>query len=121
VKVQKLFGDRMGDEIVFLSISIDPERDDPTALAAYRRIHSDDWTGWYHLTGDYDEIETLRWVLGAYDLDPVIDADRTEHAGVVTFGNDRTNWWAAVPALLDPHEVTDAIVRIAGNPVGRPR
>ena len=30
------------------------------------------------------------------------DADKTEHAGIVTFGNDKTNWWAAVPAMIDP-------------------
>jgi len=111
----------MGRDIVFLSISIDSEKDDPEALSDYRRYPANDWTGWHHLTGDFDEIESLRWILGTYDLDPEIDADKSEHAGIVTFGNDKTNWWAAVPALIDPKEVADAIIRIAGNPVAQPR
>jgi len=76
VKVQKLFGVRMGRDIVFLSISIDSEKDDPEALSDYRRYPANDWTGWHHLTGDFDEIESLRWILGTYDLDPEIDADK---------------------------------------------
>ncbi len=121
MKVQKYFGDRMGKDIVFLSITIDPEKDNSEALTDYRRYPVNDWKGWYHLTGDFDEIETLRWVLGTYDLDPELDADKTEHAGIVTFGNDKTNWWAAVPALIDSKEVADAIIRIAGNPKVQPR
>ena len=109
----------MGKDILFLSISTD--EDDPETLALYREYGSSDWEGWLHLTGDFDEIETLRWVLGAYDLDPELDSDKTEHAGIVTFGNDITNWWAAVPALIAPEEVADAIIRIAGNPVKQPR
>jgi protein SCO1/2 len=117
-----LLGEAMDDRVRFISITIDPNNDTPVQLRDYRARHTDqDWTGWLHLTGTDEEIEGLRWRLGVYDLDPEVDADVTQHAGVVTFGNDRTNWWAAVPALLDPHEVTDAIVRIAGNPVGRPR
>lgn len=111
----------MGMDVLFLSISIDPNEDDPETLAMFRSFGDNDWKGWLHLTGDFDEIETLRWVLGAYDLDPELDRDKTEHAGIVTFGNDNTNWWAAVPALIAPEEVADAIVRIAGNPVKQPR
>ncbi|NCF99444.1 MAG: hypothetical protein GWP39_08045 [Planctomycetia bacterium] len=121
MKVQKFFGDRMGKDVIFLSISMDGEKDDPEALTDYRLYPRNDWEGWLHLTGDYEEIETLRWVLGVYDLDPELDADKSEHAGIVTFGNDKTNWWAAVPAMIDPKEVADAIIRIAGNPSVQPR
>lgn len=33
-------------EVALLSISFDPDRDDPTALAAYQRIHRDQGAGW---------------------------------------------------------------------------
>lgn len=116
-----MFGERLGKDMVFLSISIDPEQDTPKALKEYRSYGDENWNGWLHLTGDYDEIETLRWVLGVYDMDPVLDSDKTEHAGILTFGNDRTNWWAAVPALIDPKQVAYAMIRIVGNPMMQPR
>ena len=121
MKVHEMFGDRVGKDIVFLSISIDPEKDTPKALREYRSYGDENWTGWLHLTGDYDEIETLRWVLGVYDLDPELDSDKTEHAGIVTFGNDNTNWWSAVPALMEANLVADAMIRIVGNPTLQPR
>lgn len=121
MKVHKDFRHRMGKDVFFLSISIDPSVDTPEVLTRYRERFDHSWTGWSHFTGDYDEIESLRWILGVYDLDPVIDANKTEHAGIVTFGNDKTNWWSGVPALMDAILVSDAIIRIAGNPVEQPR
>ena len=121
MKVHKHFKNWMGKDVLFLSISIDSNVDTPEVLTRYRELFAQPWTGWYHLTGDYDEIESLRWLLGVYDPDPVVDADKTEHAGIVTFGNDKTNWWSGVPALMDALLVSDAIIRIAGNPVKQPR
>ena len=112
---------RLEAEEVRHGVSIDPDADTPEVLARYRKRFDQPWTGWYHLTGDYYEIESLRWILGVYDLDPVIDANKTEHAGIVTFGNDKTNWWSGIPALTDPVLVSDSIIRIAGNPVQQPR
>ncbi len=121
MKVHRHFKKRVGKDVLFLSISIDPKVDTPKVLGRYRENLDHPWTGWYHLTGDYDDIESLRWILGVYDLDPVVDADKTQHAGIVTFGNDTTDWWAGVPALMDAVLVSDAIIRLAGNPVAQPR
>ena len=81
-------------------------------MAKYRELSGIEDPEWFHLTGDYVEIEQLRRSLGAYDLDPEIDADRDEHAGIITFGNDVTNWWIALPALMDAKEIAETIVRI---------
>ena len=81
-------------------------------MARYRQSTGVDDPNWFHLTGDYVEIEQLRRSLGAYDLDPEIDADRDEHAGIITFGNDVTNWWISLPALMDAKEIAETIVRI---------
>ena len=72
--------------------------------------------GWLYLTGDYDDVESLRYSLGVYDLDPVIDADKESHAGIITFGNDRTNRWAALPALMNTRGIARTISRITRNP-----
>ena len=111
MKVHRLLGDRIGRDILMLSVSIDPEHDTPEALNRYWERYGSK-PGWIYLTGDYDEIDELRRSMGVYDLDPVIDADRTQHAGLITFGNDRTNRWSALPALMDVPGIAETILRI---------
>ncbi len=116
VRVQGKLGAYLGEKIWFLSISIDPENDDPTALKAYRdQIPEEYRKGWVHLTGSYRDIEGLRWRLGVYDLDPEIDADLTEHSGIVTFGNDSNDWWAALPAEMLANELTEGMLRLINS------
>ncbi len=95
-----LLGARAGRDLTLLSISIDPEVDTPEKLEAYWQAFGSK-PGWLFLTGDYDEIDRLRHELGVYDPDPIVDADKTQHAGIVTFGNDRTDRWAALPVFTD--------------------
>ena len=110
--VYEHLGGRMGRDILMLSISIDPNTDSPEKLRAYDAIFGGPRPGWLYLTGDYDEIDALRRGLGVYDLDPIVDADKTQHSGIVTFGNDRTNQWAALPALMDSNGLARTILRI---------
>jgi len=109
-RFNNLLGERAGRDLNMLSISIDPEVDTPDKLKRYWEIFGSR-PGWLFLTGDYDEIDNLRHDLGVYDPDPVIDADRTQHAGIVTFGNDRTNRWAALPALSNLQDLARAVRR----------
>jgi len=95
-----------------LSISIDPKVDTSARLKQYAESYDCPSRGWYFLTGDYDDIDRLRRALGVYDLDPIVDADQSQHAGIITFGNDRADRWAALPALMDDRQLTEAIVRL---------
>lgn len=110
--VHRLLGRRVGHDILMLSISLEGKRDTPEALRRYAKRYGGLKPGWLYLTGDYDEVELLRYSLGVYDLDPVIDADKESHAGIITFGNDRTNRWAALPALMDSRGIARTILRI---------
>jgi len=115
VKIQNLLGDRVGNDITILSITLDPEVDTPAVLKAY----ADDFgagPGWIYLTGQFDEIDMLRHKLGVFDPDPILDADKTNHAGLLTFGNERTGRWAALPALLETDEIVRAVLRITREP-----
>ena len=102
----------MGKDVFFLSITIDAEFDAPDVMSRYRKANRIDDPAWIHLTGDYDEIEQLRRTLGVYDLDPEVDKDKDQHAGIVVFGNDRTNWWASLPALMNFEELAQTIAQI---------
>jgi len=110
VEVQQSLGDRMGREVTFLSISLDPERDTPEVLREYAQAH-DVGPGWYFLTGKPGDIELLRRKLGAYEIDPVLDADRTQHAGIVVLGNEPKARWKAISALSQPVRIRQAIER----------
>ena len=56
--LQKRFRERMGKDLVLLSVTLDSQHDSPSVLAAYAR----QWgvgDGWYFLTGDSAEIQRL--------------------------------------------------------------
>lgn len=110
VEVQKSLGDRMGRDVTFLSISLDAERDTPEVLQGFARVHGAG-PGWVFLTGKHDDIELLRHKLGAYDLDPIVDSDRTQHAGIVILGNEPRGRWKAISALSKPVRIRQAIER----------
>jgi protein SCO1/2 len=106
-----MLGDRVGRDLLMLSISLDPAVDRPKALKEYAARFGQ-FQGWFFLTGNEAEIEDLRRKLGLYDLDPAIDRDKAQHAGVVIIGNDTTNRWSSLPTLMDPRQLAQAVLRI---------
>jgi protein SCO1 len=113
-RVHRLLGDRVGRDLFMLSISLDPTVDRPKALKEYATRFGQ-FQGWYFLTGNEAEIDNLRRKLGLYDLDPVLDADKTQHAGIVIVGNDTTDRWTSMPALMDPRQLAQTVLRITRN------
>lgn len=107
------------EELVFIALTLEPEVDTPEELQAYMQRYKikpeKNQADWVFATGDFEDIEVLRRSLGIYDLDPIIDADKTEHASIVTFGNDRLDRWAALPADMDYEQLRTATTRIMGN------
>ena len=107
------------DSLVFISISLDPQNDQPDALERYRKAYgitdNSDLPDWYFATGDKEELEKLRRSLGLYELDATRDADKTEHAATLTFGNDRLNRWSALPVGMDYDQLKTAMCRMMGN------
>ena len=49
--VQDRLGSDFGAKIVFISITVDPERDTPEVLKEYGEAFGADFAGWYFLTG----------------------------------------------------------------------
>ena len=58
-RLQKRFSDRMGQDLVLLSISFDPVHDTPEVLAHYGSIWNADPKGWRLLTGDLSEVQMV--------------------------------------------------------------
>ena len=107
------------DKLVFVSISLDPENDQPDALKRYAKAYGitddNDLPAWYFATGDKQELEQLRKSLGLFELDASRDADKSEHAATLTFGNDRLNRWSALPVGMNYDQLKTAMCRMMGN------
>lgn len=58
-RLQDRLGPDFGRNVVFASITVDPERDTPDVLARYARAHGADLSGWTFLTGPRAEIELV--------------------------------------------------------------
>lgn len=109
-RVQTLLGDRLGREVRLASISLDPLRDTPVILKAYAELF-DTRPGWQFLTGRVKDIELIRRQLGAFDRDPVKDRDRSQHTGMLIYGNQARGRWSRVSAQADPRRIFDSITR----------
>jgi len=114
IKVQDALSERVGREIFFYSITLDPERDTPEVLTRYAE-HFKVKPGWTFLTGRPDEITMLRRRLGAYDPNPAIDADKTQHLALIIYGNERTGKWRTIPGLDKPERIVRAVLRVVGR------
>jgi protein SCO1 len=108
-EVQNILGYRVGRSIFMYSFTLQPELDSPEILKTYAEAFGAG-PGWLFLTGASADIELLRRKLGFADIDPVLDADIAQHIGVVRFGNDRLDRWAACPALAEPQEIAREIL-----------
>ena len=91
-KVQKQLGARVGNEVQLVSISIDPQRDDPKRLQDYARTFQRG-PGWSWLTGSPQSInETLK--------------------GLGSFSGDFKNHAAADPRRRRQQPPLDALLRL---------
>ena len=66
--------------------------------------------GWTFLTGDPRDIEMLRRKLGFTNPDPKLDVDKSQHVGMVRYGNEALQQWAAVPGLADADWITESVL-----------
>lgn len=113
-KVQKLLGDRVGKDIFMYSITLKPEEDTPAVLKRYAQAYKTK-PGWLFLTGDPKDVELLRQSLGFIDRDPVRDANKSNHIGMVRYGNERLQLWAGCPSTLRPGGIVH-VLGLVDNP-----
>ncbi len=109
--LQDQLGDDLGREVAMYTLTLDPEHDTPKVLREARREHGAG-EGWTFLTGSADGIEEVRRSLGLYDPDPRIDADRSQHSGLLVMGNDPMRRWSTVPLGFRSEQIAAAFRRV---------
>jgi protein SCO1/2 len=112
LRVQSILRDRVGRDIFMYSFTLKPEEDSPAALREYARAHGVG-PGWTFLTGAPSDLERLRRSLGFVDPDPTLDADKTNHTGMVRYGNEALQLWAAFPGMSKPEAIAKSILWVA--------
>ncbi|HET7503458.1 MAG TPA: SCO family protein [Kofleriaceae bacterium] len=112
LRVQAILHDRVGRDIFMYSFSLKPDEDTPEALGEYVKVRKVG-PGWTFLTGKPDDLEHLRRSLGFTDPDPVRDADKTNHTGMVRYGNEALQLWAAFPGTSKAEAIAKSILWVA--------
>jgi protein SCO1/2 len=103
-QVQKLLGDRVGKDIFFYSISIDPKHDTPEVLHDYAEMYNAG-PGWYFLTGKEEDITLLSKKLGLYSP----DWGRDGHTADLLIGDEPAGQWMRNAATDNPHFLASQI------------
>jgi protein SCO1/2 len=103
-KVQDLLGERMGKDIFFYSITLQPKKDTPAILKEYAE-NFDIKPGWKFLTGKPADIELLRRAQGMADSDPIRDKDVNLHTAMARYGDDRLDRWGSIGMRSSPENI----------------
>jgi len=97
-QVQQALGDRLGQEVWLLSISVDPTRDTPARLKAYaHKVGAQ--PGWLWLTGQKHRVDQVLQGLGTYTPDFV------DHPSVVLIGDGQRGGWTRLYGLPSPDDI----------------
>lgn len=112
--VQKLLGERVGRDIFMYSVTLTPEQDTPEVLKKYAEMYHAK-PGWAFLTGQPVDIELLRRKLGIVDSDPIVDADKRNHTGMICYGNEPLMRWASCPGLSKSAWLAESIRAVDGS------
>src|SRR2546425_880996 len=117
VQVQQLLGDRVGKDLFFYSISIDPERDTPAVLKAYAEKFGVG-PGWLFLTGKEDDIKLVAKKLGLSRRSDVLTRDG--HRPSLMIGDEAGGQWMRNSAVDNPRFLATTISNFMGWKDRRP-
>lgn len=104
-RVQKEMGDKVGKDVHFISISVDPLTDTPERLKAWGAKFKAG-TGWTFVTGNKLEMDKLLYALGASV------SRREDHTPSVIIGNDPKGVWTRTYGLARTSQMVGLIENV---------
>lgn len=108
-RLRKLLGDRAGQDVHLISVSVDPATDTPERLKAWSQKFGAG-PGWTLVTGDRDEVVRLLKALGAFT------PNLNDHSPLVLLGNDARHQWTRASGLAAPARLAELIDGMAAAP-----
>lgn len=108
--LQERLGQRMGRDVFFLSLTVDPEHDTPEVIAEYAKR----WQagpGWRFLSGPPEQVKAALRKLGQH-----VDV-KEAHTTVLIMGNERTGLWKKANGVATPAtllEIVESLINDRG-------
>lgn len=107
-KLQEAAGDRLGKDVVILSISVDPVTDTPERLKEYAKIYHAK-PGWHFLTGKKENVDWALYKIGQYV------PNKADHTNIFVMGNESTGLWKKAFGLANEQELTKVFVSVLND------
>lgn len=114
VQLQRILGERIGKDLFFYSISIDPQRDTPEVLKAYAEKFGAGGPGWLFLTGKPEDIKLITKKLGLIRDRDKPTSREGHHTPWLMLGNEPTGQWTRNSALDNPRFLAARIGTLLG-------
>lgn len=108
-QVSRELGDLFGNQVQFVSMTNDPERDTPEALAEFARKQNVNLDGWTFLTGPKADVDRVITKIGLYT--PQFE----QHKAMILIGNTRTGHWQKLAPNLPYQAVAVKLKELAGE------
>jgi cytochrome oxidase Cu insertion factor (SCO1/SenC/PrrC family) len=112
IQTRSLLVESIKDDVWFVSISIDPERDTPEAMKTFAERQGVDDDRWIWLTGSKQNLEYIVKKLGQYTEE--VDA----HSTLMLAGNTRTRHWTRVMPMVPPAGIAEKMRALVEEDAG---
>ena len=109
-RVQKEMGDKVGKDVHFISLSVDPLTDTPERLKAWGAKFKAG-AGWTFVTGEKQEMDKLLNALGA------AVSKREDHTPAMIIGNDAKGVWTRTYGLAKTGQIVGLILDVMAGKV----
>ncbi len=107
-KIQTALGDRLGKDVVLVSISVDPVTDTPPRIKEYaQKFHAK--PGWLFLTGKKENVDWALYKVGQYV------ESKDDHTTVIIVGNETTGLWKKMFGMGKAAELVQIVESVAND------
>jgi cytochrome oxidase Cu insertion factor (SCO1/SenC/PrrC family) len=107
--VRGTLGERFGNEVIFISMSVDPKRDTPEEMRKFAEKLKANVPGWFFLTGTPENIERIVSKLGQYTADP------TQHSMLMLAGNVPAKHWTKITPMMTVPQLVLKLQTLSAN------
>jgi protein SCO1/2 len=107
IQTRQLLVEAVRDDVWFVSISVDPERDTPEAMKDFAEKQGADDKRWIWLTGPKENLEFIVKRLGQYTR------EIESHTTLMLAANTRTRHWTRVMPMVPPAGIAEQMRALA--------
>jgi len=101
-QVQRKLGDRVGDDVIMVSISVDPLRDTPARMKSYAsKLGAGE--GWVWLTGNKQTVTNVLDEFGAYT------PNFEDHPSMILVGDGKSGQWARYLGFPAANQIVEKV------------